>query len=65
VSCPGFWVLLVCYSLIKLTSAKKKFTAAGGVCHSLVLGCGAVGLFSINYFRKKKKICACSRSGPP
>jgi hypothetical protein len=24
------------------------------VCHSLVLGCGAVGLFSINYFRKKK-----------
>jgi hypothetical protein len=65
VSCPGFWVLLVCYSLIKLTSAKKKFTAAGGVCHSLVLGCGAVGLFSINYFRnilnkllsqKKKKV---------
>jgi hypothetical protein len=36
------------------TFLRRFFTAAGGVCHSLVLGCGAVGLFSINYFRKKK-----------
>ena len=35
------------------TFLRRFFTAAGGVCHSLVLGCGAVGLFSINYFRKQ------------
>ena len=43
------------------TFLRRFFTAAGGVCHSLVLGCGAVGLFSINYFRKKKSVVGCRK----
>jgi hypothetical protein len=51
----GVISLLVSSNKTDLSSSVGFFTAAGGVYHSLVLGCGAVGLFSINYFRKKKR----------
>ena len=45
----------------RASSSVGSFTAAGRVYHSLVrtVGCGAVGLFSINYFRSQKPAHYC------